>query len=407
MAFHDTVDRIADSDSILHVLEAAPVGMIKVDLNGTIVLTNRELERMFRYPRERLLGAHLDLLIPERYRQAHSKHLRNFQNSPQKRQMAVGRELFGRRSDGSEFPVDVALNPVNTDRGSFVVASVIDVTEQRRASRQLAELAATLQEKNQELERFVITVSHDLKSPIVTVLGYIEHLTRDVEECKYGDLSNYAARVKRAAERMKLKIDDLLSFSRLGRDTTQPGMTSIAGVLRALLDAKRDQLSTLKARVELDLTVERVWCDPIHLEQVLENLLTNAMRHGIGPRDPLFVFRSRPCEDYAEIIVEDNGPGIEPKYAERVFGLFQRLSSDSDSTGVGLAIVRRVATLYGGKAWVDGSPGGGARFHITLPARPDARCVSDRDVVAGPATGTPATAGAGCPFRSHKAQSHV
>lgn len=355
------------AEEIHEVLEAAPVGMIKVDSNGRVIFTNRELERMFRYSREQLRGAPLDVLIPDRYRVAHAEHLRRFSEMPQTRKMAVGRELFGRRSDGTEFPVDVALNPVVSGNQPFVVASVIDVTEQHESAKQLTQLAADLKERNEELERFVITVSHDLKSPLVTMLGYLGHLQRDLEAGRIEEQQEYVQRIRRAGERMKLKIDDLLSFSRVGRDGVEPSMVNIASVIQNLLDLKSEELEAKHIRVHMSCTTEALCCDPSHFERVIDNLLVNAMRYGCANPSPEVWIQVRQLPDQmVELIVADNGTGVDQKYAERVFELFQRLSSDGEGTGVGLAIVRKIANWYGGRAWVDERLGGGAQFHVTF-----------------------------------------
>lgn len=365
---------------MIHVIEAAPVGMIKVDAQGKIILVNRELERMFQYSREEMLGSSLDMLIPERYRPEHSGHMSRFAEKPAHRQMGIGRDLRGRRRDGSEFPIDVALNPVEMPTGPCVIASVIDVTEQRRAKAELERLNATLAEKNAELERFVLTVSHDLKSPLVTILGYIGHLRRDVEQSRHEELSAYASRIEAAAHRMKQKIDDLLKLSRIGRGTSIGREVDLLERVSAAIAARRDEIGAKQITVSVDLQSPTVWCDPGHVDQILDNLLGNAIRYGCTAKTPQINIRSRShSHAWVELSVEDNGVGIDPKYAERVFELFQRLSTEGDGTGVGLAIIRRIAGTYGGRAWVESMPGQGAKFRISLPRlEPSGAPVEDR-----------------------------
>lgn len=367
----DQRDNLAQD--VLSVLEAAPVGMIKVDAAGTIVLTNRELERMFGYSREQLLGAALEVLIPERYRAIHGEHVRAFSSSPATRPMGAGQELYGRRRDGTEFPIDVALNYVRNGTERCVIASVIDVTEERRAKAELLRLNETLEQKNAELERFVFTVSHDLKAPIVTIMGYLGHLRRDVAREAYADLPEYATRIQAASERMRHKIDDLLRLSRIGRETASAQFTSVQDVVDAVVRDHEAELATRGVRVQPHVEAKRIWCDPQHLEQVVENLLANAIRYGTSDPTPRIEIWTR--EDSAGGVVlgvDDNGPGVEPRYAEKIFDLFQRLSPGGDGTGVGLAIVRRIANWYGGRAWVEPAPGKGGRFRMYFPPHTDA-----------------------------------
>jgi len=362
---------MSSSEDILSVLEAAPVGMIKVDPSGRILLTNRELERMFLYPRSALIGSSLEMIIPERYRSAHASHVRSYAKAPSSRPMGVGRELFGRRSNGSEFPIDVALNHVQTPTQQCVIASVIDVTEQRRAKAELERLNASLEQKNAELERFVFTVSHDLKAPIVTILGYLGHLRRDIERSQYKELPEYATRIQSASERMRHKIDDLLRLSRIGRETASAQEVPVADIINAVVRDHEDELRTRGIIVKTRLDASTVWCDPQHFEQVIENLLANAIRYGATNPHPWINVWTREAEGGSvELGVDDNGPGIEARHAEKVFELFQRLAtSKGDGTGVGLAIVRRIANWYGGKAWIEPTPGDGAKFRLLFPAR--------------------------------------
>lgn len=355
-------------EDILSVLEAAPVGMIKVDLFGKILLTNRELERMFQYTRQELLGASLELLIPQRYHKAHAGHMRSFSAAPSTRAMGAGRELFGRRRDGTEFPIDVALNHVHSESERSVIASVIDSTEQRRAKAELERLNASLEQKNSELERFVFTVSHDLKAPIVTILGYLGHLRKDLECSRYTELPEFAARIQSASERMRHKIDDLLKLSRIGRESSAPQQTRVQDVLDAVIRDHDEELTKRGIQVHTRLEAKTLWCNPQHFEQVIENLLGNAIRYGATSADPQIEVWTQPTSDGGvELGVDDNGVGIDARHAEKIFELFQRLSTDGDGTGVGLAIVRRIAHWYGGKAWVEPAPGNGGKFRMRFP----------------------------------------
>ncbi|MBI1191490.1 MAG: PAS domain S-box protein [Tepidisphaera sp.] len=358
---------------MIHVIEAAPVGMIKVDSSGTIVLVNREIERMFQYPRQELLGGQVDVLIPLRYKGSHAALMARYAARPDHRKMGEGRDLTGRRRDGTEFPIDVALNPVETAEGRFVIASVIDVTEQRRSQAELRRLNESLAQKNAELEQFVLTISHDLKSPIVTIMGYIGHLRRDIQVGRDDELPVYAERIEGAAVRLKQKIDDLMRLSRIGREAHCPQEVSLVERAAAAIEARRPEFVQLGASVRLNIEEPTAWCDPQHIDQILDNLLGNAIKYGCTNPSPQICVRSwRAGDEHIGISVEDNGAGIDPRYADRIFDLFWRLPSKAEGTGVGLSIVRRIASLYHGKTWVETSPGNGAKFSVTLPSKPPA-----------------------------------
>lgn len=353
---------------MIHVIEAAPVGMIKINPAGKIVLVNREIERLFQYPRAELLGGTVDILIPPAGMPSHPERMRGFIANPDHRHMSAGKDLIGRRRDGSEFPIDVALNPVDTDEGRFVIISVIDVTEQRRAKAELERLNASLAEKNAELEQFVLTISHDLKSPVVTIMGYIGHLRRDIQTGREEELPVYAERIEAAAVRLKQKIDDLMRLSRIGREVQSPQRVDLVERAAAAIESKRTEFAQKGIVTCLNIDHPSAWCDPRHVDQILDNLLGNALKYGCtSPTPQIWVRTWQEGPDRVVLCVEDNGSGIDPRYTDRVFDLFWRLPSQAEGTGIGLAIVRRIASTYHGRAWVESLPGKGARFCVTLP----------------------------------------
>ncbi len=238
----------------------------------------------------------------------------------------------------------------------------IDIDAERR-------LQDKLTQKNAELERFVYTASHDLKSPIVTIMGFASHL---IESCESGDVDTaleHAGRISRAGKRMRDCIDDLLRISRIGNAKSSRSRVSLSEVIRDVLDQHQDELTRCQAHVSIELNADTVLCDPIHVQQVIENLVNNALRYGLTHQEPKLTLRSETLHgNQVQISVIDNGTGVERAYAEKIFELFERLSASKDGSGLGLAIVRRFAQLYEGDAWVTDAPGSGAAFHISLPA---------------------------------------
>ncbi|MEM9064093.1 MAG: PAS domain S-box protein [Planctomycetota bacterium] len=276
-------------------------------------------------------------------------------------------EVCNRAKDGSLYWVDSTIIPRSDARGRIhsYISLRLDITEKKRVEAALAEASQDLQTKNDELERFVYTASHDLKSPVVTILGYASHIDRSIKTQDYSELADFIGRIRRAAERMREHIDGLLKLSRVGRTEEAPRPVDIASVVGAVLD---DHCATINEReiyVEQDLQVPELFCDPARLHQVLDNLISNALRYGISVSHPRVRIATKRLDDGAcELVVEDNGPGIDPHYRMRVFELFQRLDAGTEGNGVGLAIVSRIASYYGGSASVDETPGGGASFRI-------------------------------------------
>ncbi|QDU70513.1 GAF domain-containing sensor histidine kinase [Mucisphaera calidilacus] len=250
----------------------------------------------------------------------------------------------------------------------------LDVDIAKRAELELAEKNQQLELINADLERFVYSASHDLKSPIVTILGYCGYMLEDIADGRYDEVTREIERVRRAATRMRNHIDDLLAVSRIGVDSAILEKVSVAQVLNEVLTDHESQLAEAGMTLKSYIEDEFILCSEIHIRQVMENLLSNAIRHGRTGKDDQITCWIESTPDEAIICVEDRGPGVDPKHAERIFGLFQKLTNDGSSSGVGLSIVRRVAEIYGGRAWVEPGQEGGARFRVSFPKqRTDAR----------------------------------
>lgn len=249
-----------------------------------------------------------------------------------------------------------------------------DITAQRDADESLRALNAKLEEKNAELEQFVYTVSHDLKSPLVTIGGFLGHLRRDLDSGDGARLQSHAQRIDTAVTRMRETIDDLLELSRIGRDPGHSRVVDVRLLATELAQEYADRLAASRARLVIQPGLPLLVIDDRRLRELLDNLLSNALKYACNtPGRMIDIGCVRPPVNDAgqgevRLFVRDDGPGIDPAYHERIFGLFQRLDNSREGTGVGLAIVRRLMGLYGGRAWVESSPGEGATFYLAFPA---------------------------------------
>jgi len=357
-----------DKESRFHtLLEAVPNGILAVDENGKIVLCNSEAERMFGYAQGELVGKEVEILVPPEVRAGHPGLRQEFHNNPVKRQMGAGRDLTGVRKDGTEFPVEIGLNPLKSETGLFVIASIVDITERKHGEEKLHKAYKELQQRNQEMEQFVYTVSHDLRSPLVTTMGFVSFLKEDIAEGNLTEVDDALSRIEKANLRMQQLINDLLQLSRAGRMELNLEAFNVGSVLTGVLDYVSQIAEEKGVRIEISDDFPVITADRNRLHQVFENLLTNAVKYGIGAPDPCVRVFWRDMGDEIYICVQDNGPGIAPEYHKKVFGLFQRLNTTEPGTGVGLAIVSRIAELHGGKAWVESEPGEGASFWVSLP----------------------------------------
>jgi hypothetical protein len=287
-------------------------------------------------------------------------------------------DLRGLRKDGVEVPVDIALKPIRTEDGQAVLVTVVDVSTLRENQAMLEQSNRELEDKNYELEQFVYTVSHDLKSPLLTIEGFSGHLRSDIDQQKYDRVGSMCDRILEGAERMRRNIDDLLELSRIGRIAQPPRTIDTADMIAQILDELEARIEETDARITLEPDLPSMTCDPVRLHQCLLNLLSNALKYGHHPGEPpRIVIAGDSDNENDRLYVRDHGPGVPEPFAQKVFGLFQRLSNKSEGTGIGLAIVKRIAEIHGGRAWVEPTPGGGATFCLSLPKIPVAALVSD------------------------------
>jgi PAS domain S-box-containing protein len=359
-----------NQERLRRVIEAAPNGLLMVDREGKITLCNAEVESLFGYGRDEMIGRPIEMLVPERFRPKHPSYRTGFFDRPVTRQMGAGRDLFGLHSDGREFPVEIGLNPLETDEGIFVLASIVDITKRKALEDDIRSTSDALKQKNLEMEQFIYTVSHDLKSPIVTSLSFIQFVRDDLPKPVPEEIDDSLTRLEKANRRMAQLIDDLLRLSRVGRLELKPEDVDVTALVTDLWRDARERFKDARVEVEVEVAAEmpHIRADRARLTQVFENLLNNALKYGTTGPSPRIEVGAVTGGGEVRYFVRDNGRGVAPDFHRRIFALFERLEANKDGTGVGLAIVTRVAELHGGRAWVESTPGQGATFWIAFPA---------------------------------------
>ena len=344
-------------------VEACPNGMLMVDDSGEIVLVNREIERLFGYAREELLGQSIEILVPHAARNQHPDLRRGFTSRPQRRGMGSGRDLFGRRRDGSELPVEIGLNPIHTPDGLFVLASVVDISERMRAQEDL-------RRSNEELEQFAYVASHDLQEPLRMVASYTELLSQRYRGQLDERADKYIHYAVDGAKRMQLLINDLLRFSRINSEANPLTPTDLGELVREIVDTRLEAaLREAQGTIAIgDLPVLPI--DPVQMGQVFQNLISNALKFRAADRPPVVRIGAEKLGRMWRFSVEDNGIGIEPQYAERVFEMFQRLHGGGayPGSGIGLTLARKIIQRHSGAIWFESTPNRGTTFYFTLPA---------------------------------------
>lgn len=274
---------------------------------------------------------------------------------------------YHRRKNGAVFPVEITGRFFAWQGRGVHVAAVRDITERRRAEAEREALIAELQHKNDELERFTYTVSHDLKSPLITIRGFLGFVQQDALQGRTDRLTKDISRIQLAVDRMEQMLADLLRLSRAGRLISNPERVSLELVVREALGLVHGQLAAHNIRVDVAPHLPAVWGDRARLVQVLQNLVDNAAKFCGDHPAPWIQIGMRRDGDERVFYVADNGIGLAPQYVESVFGLFEKLDRASNGSGIGLALAKRIIEVHGGRIWVESEGlGKGCTFCFTL-----------------------------------------
>ena len=232
-------------------------------------------------------------------------------------------------------------------------------------------LIEELETKNAELERFTYTVSHDLKSPLVTITGFLGYLEKDAMAGEPAKIKSTINRINNAAYKMQALLNDLLELSRVGRIMNAPENIPFHEIVNEAVDRVRGKLDEINAVIEIQRDMPFVYGDRVRLVEVVQNLVENAAKYSIPKARPRIEIGAKTeLEKSVVLFVHDNGIGIAPEYHENIFGLFNKLDPTADGTGIGLTLVKRIIEVHGGRIWVESEAGQGATFYFTLPKIP-------------------------------------
>ncbi len=252
-----------------------------------------------------------------------------------------------------------------------VIAMVRDVTARKWAVTERDKLIDELETKNAELEQFTYTVSHDLKSPLITIKGFLGYVREDVEMGNKDRLETDIQRIGDATEKMQHLLGDLLDLSRVGRLVSDPEYVSLNEIVSDAVELLHGSITQKNLRMQVNEDLPTLYVDRQRISEVLQNLIENAAKFFGDQPDPIITIgQAGQLNGMPILYVKDNGVGIAPEFKERIFGLFNKLDARSDGTGIGLALVKRIIEYHGGRIWVESEVGQGATFLFTLPTQP-------------------------------------
>jgi protein-histidine pros-kinase len=367
-AVRDATERKEAEARFEALLESAPDAIVVADDKGTIAVANHRATDLFGYSRDELIGHPVEMLVPQQNRDGHPDLRRGYVAHPAVRPMGAGLQLWAQRKDGSKFPVDISLAPLETPAGILVSAAVRDITDRLAAEEALRAAKEEAEQANLAKSEFLSRMSHELRTPLTAILGFTELLQLGGMPADQRDL--FVDRTHRAGQHLLSLINDVLDISRVEAGSLAMSIEAVdaAPLVEDAIELIAPMAQTRRIAVANTVRDAAVMADSGRLRQVLLNLLSNAVKY--NREAGAITISSRAVGEIVSITVSDTGPGISEQDLPRLFQPFERLgvqTGEIEGTGIGLAISRGLVDMMGGTIEVASVPGEGTRFTVSLP----------------------------------------
>lgn len=377
-AIRDITDRKNAEAKFRGLLEFAPDAMVIVNPTGQIVLVNAQTEKLFLYKREELLNKPIEILLPEQLHKSHIKYRNDYFAQPNTRPMGAGRDLAGRRKDGTEFPAEISLSPLETKEGILVMAAIRDITERklleeiRRKTEE--EQHRRIQEANRLKSEFLANMSHELRTPLNGIIGFSEFLYDEKPGVLNDKQREYLNDILTSGRHLLQLINDILDLAKIesGKITLSLDIFFPKEVIEEVFSVLKPVAKKKNITIDIDISSEigLVELDPQKFKQVLYNLLSNAIKF-TDDNGQVKITLYPQNDNYMQLQIIDNGIGIRKEDFGKLFVEFQQLDSSSSrsyqGTGLGLALTKKLVELQKGMIRVESNINTGSVFSVLLP----------------------------------------
>ena len=372
---HEAQTRAAAEKLFHNLLDAAPDAILEVDSSGRIVRANDTVGELFGYSPAELLNQPVERLIPEQARRVHTKHRAGYAAHPTKRAMGSNLDLYALRKDGTRVAVDIVLSPFQTEAGELRTAAIVrDITLRRQTESELKEARKLAEAANQAKSDFLASMSHELRSPLNTIMGYTQLLTEEAVGVLNDKQRRFLGHISKDSQHLLNLINDILDLSKIeaGHLELQHQSCELQLLFDDVLAMILPMAEAKQIRVEHEKHVGAVvWGDPLRAKQAVVNLLSNAVK--FTPAGGSVTISARQMDTQVAITVADTGVGIPEEHREAIFDRFHQVGATTtgarEGTGLGLAITRSLVEQMGGRIWVESEIDRGSRFTFTLEGR--------------------------------------
>lgn len=371
-----------DDRTFRDLVDGAPDAILVVHPSGRIVFANSQANRIFGYTKDELSGLDLSVLIPQRYRDSHTRLHHSFMRQPENRPMGRNMDLWAVRKNGTEFPTEISLSPIAAGSETWAQAVVRDVTEAHARRNEIREARKAAEKASQAKSEFLASMSHELRTPLNSILGFSQLMERDRKEPLSERQRGMVAHITRGGQHLLRLIDEVLDLSRIEAGVVSVSLepvsvtsllAEVVGTLSPLATSRN--VTLIVSELPPDLTMVRA--DRTRLAQVLLNFGTNSIKYG-SPRGTVRLAAQSLPGSRVRVSVQDDGPGIPDEHQAHIFEPFQRAGQEGgtiEGTGIGLTISQRLARLMGGDIGFISNPGEGSTFWIDLDAEKQPRAL--------------------------------